>query len=109
MTKKTTWTDPLDSISPAAPETNGQAAIDAAVTSAQSTPEEPLPLTDIERMLVLGIQARDRELGQTAAKVQADYAAILKQIEERLGLPSDALKTTHGIGPDFVVRPVRQL
>lgn len=47
-------------------------------------------LTDIERVALIGIQARSQA-------VQIDQLALLRAIEERLRLPIGAIGTTHQI------------
>lgn len=54
-------------------------------------------LTDIERVLILGVQARERELAREQVVVQEDWARVRAAIEERLKLPAGAIGTTHGV------------
>lgn len=50
----------------------------------------PNPLAPIERLALLGLTARERDLA-------ADYATFRQTVEARLTLPAGAIGTTHGI------------
>lgn len=47
-------------------------------------------LTDTERIALMGIQDRQRQ-------IQIEQAAVVRAIEERLRLPAGAIGTTHQI------------
>lgn len=65
------------------------------------------PLTEDERMILLGLHARDREtMREYVLPLQADFARFKKTVEERVGIPAGALGTTHEIDPDGYVIPV---
>jgi hypothetical protein len=67
-------------------------------------------LTQTERLIVTGLQAREREVQRLHVEpLQADFRLALRLIEERLGLPAGAIFTTHAL--DFetlTVIPVAQ-
>lgn len=54
-------------------------------------PKPPLTLTDLERQVVLGIQARLRVLELEHAALAGDRRAFEAALAERLGLPAGAL------------------
>ncbi len=57
-----------------------------------------MKLTDIERMLVQSFQARDRDIYHLyIAPLQQEYQTALRLIEQRLGLESGAIGTTHDL------------
>ena len=58
------------------------------------------PLTDNERVAILGMQARDRELVRTQAELYGGWRHDLSAVEQRLGLPAGALGTTHFVRAD---------
>ena len=58
-----------------------------------------MELTELERMALAGLQARDREVAAAADALQREYRRFLALVEERLGLPAGAVGTTHALDP----------
>jgi len=62
--------------------------------------QAPLELTAIERMLLEGLMARDREIQRVVAPLQRDYAEVTRQIADRAGIAPERIGTTHRIDTD---------
>ena len=62
--------------------------------------DEPMVLTELERLAILGTQAREREVARAGEEVRADWRAALGAIEGRLGLSAGALGPTHDVRAD---------
>ena len=57
-----------------------------------------MDVTALERIALMGLQARDREIfTQYVQPLQSDIAQVFRAIEERLGLPSESIGTTHQV------------
>ncbi len=54
-------------------------------------------LTDRERRELVGLSARDRELGRQIEELREDHSATLRLIERRVGLTGGAIGTTHAL------------
>jgi len=64
-------------------------------------------LTDIERILMTGLVARDQAADQLIRILRADYQTAKRAIEARLGLAAGAIGTTHQIDTDrWIVQPL---
>lgn len=62
-------------------------------------------LNDVERMILEGLSARQRELERVAEPVQKDWKAFAVIVESRLGLDSGSIGNSHMI-QDGAVREI---
>lgn len=72
--------------------------------SAADANAETITLVDFDRILLAGIQAREREIvSQVIAPWQEDYQRVLRDIEQRHSLPEGAIGTTHQLDPERLI------
>ena len=64
-----------------------------------------MELTDLERIALAGLLAREREiLDRYVLPWRADRTTLVSAVEARLGLPPGAIGTTHALADDRVLR-----
>lgn len=87
-------------------EAQESASVPDIVPIAAGKGPEPIPLTESERIMWHGIQARHREVQRAADEamrpVLADHTTFLALVADRLGLAAGAIGTTHQLEGDSV-------
>ena len=96
---------PGSEVAPAAPAPNGagpdRAARRRQAREVRREEARDLALTDLERGMLLGCQARDREIfRELVAPLQADFARLRAAVETRLALTSGAIGTRYRFSED---------
>lgn len=76
----------------------------------ETTATQPIELSDLDRILLVGIHAREREiLQQFIMPWQEDYQKVLRDIEQRHSLPVGAIGTMYRLDQEQMsIMPVEK-